>query len=96
MLTKKFCDGNRPIAGLFDAESLRLGPLIERRRAIMIRDRTQALLQIATAAAVNYAREKQERGLLDYDDLIEKTLELLERVSPAGSTTSSIEAWTTC
>ena len=81
VLSKKFWDGNRPIAGLFDAESQRLGPLIERRRAIMTRDRTQALLQIATAAAVNYAREKQERGLLDYDDLIEKTLELLERVS---------------
>jgi ATP-dependent helicase/nuclease subunit A len=81
VLSKKFCDSNRAIAGLFDAESQRLGALIERRRAIMTRDRTQALLQIATAAAVNYAREKQERGLLDYDDLIEKTRELLERVS---------------
>ena len=28
------------------------------------RDRTEALLHIATAAAANYRREKQERGLL--------------------------------
>jgi ATP-dependent helicase/nuclease subunit A len=81
VLTKKFCDNNAAIAALFDAESLRIGPLIERRRALTIRDRTQALLQIATVAAANYRREKQERGLLDYDDLIEKTLEMLNRVS---------------
>jgi len=39
------------------------------------------VLQIATAAAANYRREKQERGLLDYDDLIDKTLAMLDRVS---------------
>src|SRR6185437_12229460 len=50
-----------------------LTSLIEKRRAVMVRDRTQALLQIATATAANYRREKQERGLLDYDDLIDKT-----------------------
>ena len=46
-----------------------------------VRDRTDALLHIATAVAANYRREKQERGLLDYDDLIDKTLEMLDRVS---------------
>src|SRR5713101_8131977 len=81
VLTKKFCDNNPAIARLFDLESQRIGPLIERRRAVTTRDRTQALLQIATAAAANYRREKQERGLLDYDDLIDKTLEMLDRVS---------------
>ena len=59
----------------------RIGALIERRRAVTTRDRTQALLQIATSAAANYRREKQERGLLDYDDLIDKTLAMLDRVS---------------
>jgi ATP-dependent helicase/nuclease subunit A len=81
VLTKKFCDNNPAIARLFDMESQRIGPSIERRRAVTIRDRTQALLEIATAAAANYRREKQERGLLDYDDLIDKTLEMLDRVS---------------
>src|SRR5229473_1408677 len=81
LLTRNFCNNNSAIARLFDQESGRIGPLIERRRAVTTRDRTQALLQIATAAAANYRREKQERGLLDYDDLIDKTLDMLDRVS---------------
>jgi ATP-dependent helicase/nuclease subunit A len=81
VVTKKFCDSNPVIGRLFYAEINRIGPLIERRRALTIRDRTQSLLVIATAVAANYRREKQERGLLDYDDLIDKTLEMLDRVS---------------
>jgi ATP-dependent helicase/nuclease subunit A len=81
VITSKFSDANPAIARLFDQESGRIGPLIERRRAVTVRDRTQALLAIATAAAANYRREKQERGLLDYDDLIDKTLAMLDRVS---------------
>jgi ATP-dependent helicase/nuclease subunit A len=81
VVTKKFGDTHPAIARLFELEGDRIGPLIERRRAVTTRDRTQALLQIATAAAANYRREKQERGLLDYDDLIDKTLAMLDRVS---------------
>src|SRR5882672_3839783 len=81
VVTKKFGDTHPAIARLFELEGDRIGPLIERRRAVTARDRTQALLQIATAAAANYRREKQERGLLDYDDLIDKTLAMLDRVS---------------
>jgi ATP-dependent helicase/nuclease subunit A len=81
VVTNNFVANNPAIARLFDMESQRIGPLIERRRAVTIRDRTQALLHIATAAAANYRREKQERGLLDYDDLIDKTLAMLDRIS---------------
>jgi len=81
VVTKRFSDNNPAIGRLFDAEVVRLGPLIERRRAVTIRDRTQALLHIAAAAATHYRREKQERGLLDYDDLIDKTLLMLNRIS---------------
>ncbi|HWI10154.1 MAG TPA: double-strand break repair helicase AddA, partial [Burkholderiaceae bacterium] len=81
VVTKKLADNHPAVARLFEAEFLRIGPLIERRRAVTTRDRTQALLHIATAAAANYRREKQERGLLDYDDLIDKTLAMLDRVS---------------
>ena len=35
------------------------------------------MLHIAIAVAANYRREKPERGLLDYDDLIDKTLAML-------------------
>ncbi|MEA2819993.1 MAG: ATP-dependent helicase/nuclease subunit, partial [Bradyrhizobium sp.] len=81
VVTRKFCDNHPAIARLFEAEIDRIGPLIELRRALTIRDRTQALLIIATAVAANYRREKQERGLLDNDDLIYKTLQMLDRVS---------------
>src|SRR6478735_6096941 len=81
VVTKRFCDNNPAIGRLFESEARRILPLIERRRAVVARDRTEALLHIATAAAANYRREKQERGLLDYDDLIDKTLEMLDRVS---------------
>jgi ATP-dependent helicase/nuclease subunit A len=81
VVTKKFGDRNPSVARLFEAEAQRLTALIERRRAVTVRDRTEALLHIATAVAANYRREKQERGLLDYDDLIDKTLEMLDRVT---------------
>jgi ATP-dependent helicase/nuclease subunit A len=81
VLTRGFGDRNPAIAHLFEQEISRLGPLIEKRRAVVTRDRTEALLHIATAAAANYRREKDERGLLDYDDLIDKTLAMLNKVS---------------
>jgi len=81
VVTKKFCDNNPALGRLIEAEACRILPLIARRRAVVARDRSEALLHIATAAAANYRREKQERGLLDYDDLIDKTLAMLNRVS---------------
>jgi ATP-dependent helicase/nuclease subunit A len=66
------------LASRLDAEQDRVFDLIEKYRSLTTRDRTQALLIIATAVAANYRREKQERGLLDYDDLIDKTLALLQ------------------
>jgi ATP-dependent helicase/nuclease subunit A len=81
IVTNSFVKKNPTIGRSFDLEKLRLPSLIEKRRAIVTRDRTEALLHIATAAAANYRREKLERGLLDYDDLIDKTLAMLERVS---------------
>lgn len=81
VVTNSFVKKNPAIGRLIESEAQRVLPLIERRRALVARDRTEALLYIATAAAANYRREKQERGLLDYDDLIDKTLEMLDRVS---------------
>jgi ATP-dependent helicase/nuclease subunit A len=78
VLTRKFADNNAALARRFESEADRIGPLIERRRAVTTRDRSQALLYIATAAAANYRREKRERGLLDFDDLIDRTLAMLD------------------
>ncbi|MBC7577046.1 MAG: double-strand break repair helicase AddA [Tardiphaga sp.] len=81
--TKKTNDGHPNLAATLTNEGERLSVLLARRRAVMMRDRTQALLVIASGVAANYAREKQERGLLDYDDLIDKTLAMLDNVSSA-------------
>ena len=83
VLTKNFVRDNPAIGDRFDAEASRLGPLIEKRRAVTTRDRTEALLHIAIGVAANYRREKLERGLLDYDDLIDKTLALFARGASA-------------
>ena len=81
VVTSAFVKKNAAIGQSFDNEVQRLLPLIEKRRAVVTRDRTQALLHIATSAAANYRREKLDRGLLDYDDLIDKTLAMLSNVS---------------
>jgi ATP-dependent helicase/nuclease subunit A len=81
LITNPLRKRHSTLATRLDAEQDRVFALIERRRALTIRDRTQSLLIIATTVAANYRREKQERGLLDYDDLIDKTLEMLDRVS---------------
>jgi len=75
--TNSFRNKNADLGSRFDAEIDRLPSLNEKRRALMVRDRTEALLHIAIAVAANYRREKAERGLLDYDDLIDRTLALL-------------------
>jgi ATP-dependent helicase/nuclease subunit A len=64
-----------------ERETTRLPPLVERWRAAMIRERTDALIAIASEILKRYRAEKQERGLLDYDDLIDKTLAMLNRTA---------------
>src|SRR5436305_6052479 len=46
VVTKKFADNHPAIGRLFDAELLRLGPLLERRRGVTGRARTEARLHI--------------------------------------------------
>ncbi|MGB3867155.1 MAG: double-strand break repair helicase AddA, partial [Xanthobacteraceae bacterium] len=81
LLTKKLDDAEPGLAQTLSDEAVRLAGLLEKRRAVIQRDRTEALLAIAGAVAANYRAEKQQRGLLDYDDLIDKTLAMLASVS---------------
>ena len=64
-------------------EQQRLLPLIDRRRALACRDRSAALITIAAAVITRYGAEKDRRGLLDYDDLIDRTLGLFQKTSAA-------------
>jgi ATP-dependent helicase/nuclease subunit A len=65
---------------LFDRlvrEQERVVALIAKRRAIETRERTAALITIAAEIIARYRVDKTRRGLLDYDDLIDRTLHLL-------------------
>lgn len=81
LLTKKLSDAQPGLAQTLSDEAARLASLLEKRRAVIQRDRTEALLVIASTVAAHYRAEKQQRGLLDYDDLIDKTLAMLANVS---------------
>jgi ATP-dependent helicase/nuclease subunit A len=77
IVTKTVRD-NHP--GLFQrllAEQERVCGLITRRRAVATRERTAALMTVAAEVIIRYRAEKDRRGLLDYDDLIDKTFHLL-------------------
>jgi ATP-dependent helicase/nuclease subunit A len=80
-VTQKIAGSRPDLAVAFDDEATRLQILIEKRRRVAIAERSRALLHIASAVDGKYRREKQERGLLDYDDLIDKTLDMLRRTA---------------
>jgi ATP-dependent helicase/nuclease subunit A len=83
IVTKKIADKYPDwLARLID-EQARVCKLLERERALAACERTRALVTIAADVIARYAREKERRALLDYDDLIDKTLELFARSSAA-------------
>ena len=77
-LAKKHPD----LAERLTREQARVYALIQKRNAVICRDRTAALLTIGAAVIARYRADKENGGLLDYDDLIAKTLELLATVNP--------------
>jgi ATP-dependent helicase/nuclease subunit A len=83
IVTKKLADKHPDwLARLID-EQERVRKLIERERALAARDRTRALVTIAAEVIARYQKEKERRALLDYNDLIDKTLALFARSSAA-------------
>jgi len=77
-LAKKWPD----LAEALSAEQARVARLVERRNGIICRDRTAALVTIAGEMIRRYTDEKERRGLVDYDDLIDKTHRLLAECDP--------------
>jgi ATP-dependent helicase/nuclease subunit A len=64
-------------------EQNRVSDLLAKRAAVAARDRTGALLTLTVAVLERYRREKDRRALLDYDDIIEKTLALMNETAAA-------------
>jgi ATP-dependent helicase/nuclease subunit A len=83
IVTRKIGDSHPDWLARLLAEQDRVCKLLERERAVRARERTRALITIAADVIAHYAKEKERRALLDYDDLIDKTLELFGRASAA-------------
>jgi len=83
IITKSLARLRPDLEARVTAEQARLAPLLDRRRAVQCRDRTAALVTIANETIARYRVEKNRRGLLDYDDLIDRTLAMLSTVAPS-------------
>jgi ATP-dependent helicase/nuclease subunit A len=77
LLTQRFAGKQRTLAQRLLDEQSRVVPLRELRNAILCRNRSAALMTVASEVLDRYRSEKQRRGLVDYDDLIDKALDLL-------------------
>jgi ATP-dependent helicase/nuclease subunit A len=77
VITKALEKSDPELADCLQREGERLLALVERRKAVACRQRTAALITIADAVISRYQRAKDRRGLLDYDDLIDKARTLL-------------------
>jgi ATP-dependent helicase/nuclease subunit A len=77
VITKAMGKSDSELADCLQHEGERLRALVERRKAVTCRKRTAALITIADAVISRYQRTKDRRGLLDYDDLIDRALTLL-------------------
>jgi ATP-dependent helicase/nuclease subunit A len=77
LLTQGFARKQPALAQRLLDEQNRVLPLRNLRNAIRCRDRSAALMTVAAEVLDRYGRQKQRRGLVDYDDLIDKALDLL-------------------
>jgi ATP-dependent helicase/nuclease subunit A len=81
-ITKALAADEPELAQNISDEQDRVIGLVARRNGVICRDRTAALAAIAVDVVKRYTEEKERRGLLDYDDLIDKTHRLLTECDP--------------
>ena len=82
-IVKKVRDSNPDLVARMDAEQERLVRLLDKRRCVQAVGRSVALFHVIERILVAYAELKSLRGLLDFDDLIERTHRLLTRSKAA-------------
>ncbi|HEY4940911.1 MAG TPA: double-strand break repair helicase AddA [Rhizomicrobium sp.] len=83
-VTKKHSATRPDLRALVDRLQGALLAVEEQQRAAHAAALTEAALTVADAVRAEYARIKRARGALDYDDLIVKTQNLLERSAAAA------------
>src|SRR5581483_1842410 len=83
ILTANFARKHPEWAERLLQEQDRLCDLIAKEFAVRARDRSAALLAVTCAVLERYRTAKERRGLLDYEDLIDKTLALFKNTAAA-------------
>lgn len=79
LLTKKLSESNPGAVTTLQAEAERIQSVVTRLKAIKVAEGTAALMRIGADVLGRYSANKAQRGLMDYDDLIQTTRKLLER-----------------
>jgi len=77
MMTKGLAEKHPGAHEVLKREQDRIAAAVERVRAVRLAEATEALLVLAGGLSECYSSLKRRRGLLDYDDLILATLDLL-------------------
>ncbi len=77
LLTKGVGERFPHVLATLEAEQARLLALAGREKAVVVAERTAALLQVGAAIIEVYEQQKAAQGLLDYQDLIERSRALL-------------------
>ena len=82
---------SKDIIGLFTdleervlQEQERLSGLLDKQKALATLDATRALLILGSTVSADYQRRKADSGMMDFDDLIEKAAQLLEKPDAAA------------
>jgi len=84
LATKKISDEEPGIAQHLEKEAERISKLDEKLASVRIADFTGSLLNLADKILENYEVAKNDRALLDYDDLIRHTADLLSQTQAAA------------
>jgi ATP-dependent helicase/nuclease subunit A len=82
--TKKLAEQRPDLLAYLTKLQSRFCDTAERHRLARAADLTEAALVLVDAVRRDYARAKEQRGVLDYDDLIIRTRDLLERRGAAA------------
>ena len=82
-MATKALDADPGLREALDEERDRLALRDEQRRAAIAVQRSAALALLANAIVTRYGRLKQVRGLLDFEDLVERTNSLMKRSDAA-------------
>ena len=83
IITKGLCEIDPELLELMESERDRLASRLEKRNAGRAFERSLALVQLGGEVIAAFEEFKLGRGLLDFDDLITRTRDLLKRANPS-------------